>query len=192
MNKNTINQVNLVLVCSLTIVYLAYLNSMKKYRLTGLLVALFVGTYTLTNKYLISMIFSVIVVLSLEAILKKYEAWDVDMNIGTGKTFNLGSDTVENFKGSSKRRKRRKRRKKRKVEHFDDDDVEESYIDLGTSFLEAYKSLTPQQVEKMSNDTRSLMGHQKKLIETLDNLGPVIKGGKKIMEQFKHYFKDEI
>ena len=188
MNKNTINQVNLVLVCSLTIVYLAYLNSMKKYRLTGLLVALFVGTYTLTNKYLISMIFSVIVVLSLEAILKKYESWDVDMNIGTGKTFNSEYDTVENFKGSSKKRRRRKR----KVEHFDDDDVEESYIDLGTSFLEAYKSLTPQQVEKMSNDTRSLMGHQKKLIETLDNLGPVIKGGKKIMEQFKHYFKDEI
>ena len=70
--------------------------------------------------------------------------------------------------------------------------MNESYIDLGSSFLEAYQSLTPKQIERMSSDTRSLMGHQKKLIETLDNLGPVIKGGKKIMEQFKHYFKDEI
>ena len=70
--------------------------------------------------------------------------------------------------------------------------MNESYIDLGSSFLEAYKSLTPKQIERMSSDTKSLMSHQKKLIETLDNLGPVIKGGKKIMEQFKHYFKDEI
>ena len=37
--------------------------------------------------------------------------------------------------------------------------MNESYIDLGSSFLEAYQSLTPRQIERMSSDTKSLMGH---------------------------------
>ena len=101
---------------------------------------------------------------------------------------------VEGFKGSRNKRKRRQKQQKKSVERFeeDDDEVNESYIDLGSSFLEAYRSLTPKQIEKMSVDTKNLMSHQKRLIETLDNLGPVIKGGKRVMEQFKHYFNDEI
>ena len=106
---------------------------------------------------------------------------------------------VEGFTGKQTNKKRQRKQKKKiqqkkKKETFDEDDdeVNESYIDLGSSFLEAYQSLTPKQIEKMSVDTKNLMSHQKRLIETLDNLGPVIKGGKRVMEQFKHYFNDEI
>ena len=185
MSKKTLNNVNNVLVASLAIVYVTYLIFMKKHKFLVLFSLINGALLLLTKNQVMSMVASIMVVLSLEIMLKKYEGWGVDMNIGTGKPFNVDYKTLEGFKGASKK-------KRRKVEHFDDDDVEESYIDLGTSFLEAYKSLTPQQIEKMSNDTRSLMSHQKQLIETLDNLGPVIKGGKKIMEQFKHYFKDEL
>ena len=73
-----------------------------------------------------------------------------------------------------------------------DDDVNEDYMDLGTTFMEAYKNLSPKQIESMTNDTKDLINTQKQLINTLSNLGPAISSGKKIMEQFKHYFKDEI
>jgi hypothetical protein len=261
---------------------------MRKTKLIGLLVGVYLSAYLLTNKHLSSMIVAIILALCMEIMLKSYENWDVDTNILDGNIISTeyqelsaptrastvkcdeisnrntcnsdnnprcswydngcvdnsilmhsinddgqlelssplklkcrrrgqtdcvsddndcsweesnercvdsrydgfeGSNVVESFKGKSKKKRRRRRRK---VENFDDDEVNESYIDLGSSFLEAYKSLTPRQIERMSSDTKSLMGHQKKLIETLDNLGPVIKGGKKIMEQFKHYFKDEI
>ena len=94
----------------------------------------------------------------------------------------------------NRNRNRKRKQKPRRIERFeeDDDEVNESYIDLGSSFLEAYQSLTPKQIERMSTDTRDLMSHQKRLIETLDNLGPVIQGGQRVMEQFKQYFKDEI
>ena len=191
MGKKTLNQVNNVLICSLVIVYLTYLSFMRKTKLIGLLVGVYLSAYLVTRNHLSSSIIAIILALSMEVMLKSYETWGENINIGTGRSFNTNyqnlSDTVESFKGKSKKRRRRRK----KVENFDDE-VNESYIDLGSSFLEAYKSLTPRQIEKMSSDTRSLMGHQQKLIETLDNLGPVIKGGKQIMEQFKHYFKDEI
>ena len=289
MGKKTMNQMNNVLICSLSIIYLTYLSFMRKTKLVGLLVGVYLSAYLLTNKHLSSVIVAIILALCMELMLKSYETWGDSTNILDGSTiytdyanlsapvqelsrvcnrignedtcnsddnqgcvwFNdprtergaecvpesilmrnaegellekpalkcskrlgqemCGTDClwensddnadnhrcvssplrniVEPFKGKSKKKRRRRRRK---VENFDDDEVNESYIDLGSSFLEAYKSLTPKQIERMSSDTKSLMGHQKKLIETLDNLGPVIKGGKKIMEQFKHYFKDEI
>jgi len=167
MNKKTLNQMNLMLVTSISIVYLAHLSSNNKYNLTLVLVGIYLGLYMLTKKHLSSMFVSVLLVLTLEFILNKFT-------------------TLEGFKNKS-------RRKRKKIETFDDDDeVNESYIDLGSSFLEAYKSLTPKQLAKMSNDTKSLLGQQKQLIETLDNIGPVLKSGKHILEQFKHYFKDEI
>ena len=149
MNKKTLNQVNQVLVCSLAIIYLAYLSSMRNHILIELLVAIFIGCYLLTKKSLSSMIIAIIIVLSMEIIFKQCETWDIDTNITTGNSINTQYDVVENFKGSSKKKR------KQIVEDVDDDDVEESYMDLGTSFLEAYKSLTPEQIKQMSRDTRS-------------------------------------
>ena len=38
----------------------------------------------------------------------------------------------------------------------DDNDVNANYVDIGSSFLEAYKTLKPQQIEAMTNDTKEL------------------------------------
>ena len=129
-------------------------------------------------------------------------------------------DTVEGFKNSKKAKNSKKVKNTKKVknnkkaknakklakklkkvkddlsayedtENFDDE-VQEDYMDLGTTFMEAYKNLSPRQIEAMTKDTRELIGTQNKLIETLSNLGPAISSGKKVMEQFKHYFKDEL
>ncbi len=122
---------------------------------------------------------------------------------------------LEGFENNKRRKKRKsKKRSKKKtnksrekfenkmrkvkqdLEAFEqidnEEDLNEDYMDLGTTFMEAYKSLSPKQLEAMTNDTKELIGTQQKLIETLSNLGPAISGGKKIMEQFKHYFKDEL
>lgn len=66
----------------------------------------------------------------------------------------------------------------------------ESYIDVGTNFIKAYENLTPNQIEGMTKDTQNLIGTQKKLMSTLNNLGPTLKEGKKILDTFKNYFDD--
>lgn len=70
----------------------------------------------------------------------------------------------------------------------DDDYGKDNSIDLGTSFMEAYKSLSPGQVSAMTKDTKELIKTQKHLMSTLQNLGPLIKEGKGIMDSFKGYF----
>ena len=96
---------------------------------------------------------------------------------------------VEGFKNSYKKKRRRKRET---FKADNDDQVNEDYIDLGSSFLEAYKSLSPKAIEGMTTDTKTLIDTQNKLMDQLNSMGPLLKGGKKIMEQFKHYFDDEL
>tara|TARA_Y100001970_G_C14232725_1_gene859701 strand:+ start:1921 stop:2583 length:663 start_codon:yes stop_codon:yes gene_type:complete len=216
-NKD-IQQVNMILVSTLTTLYTLYLLMNNNYRNVAILLGVYGLSYMVSRRNMYSQIMAVIVAFTLNILLQTYETWsvyrkqkDIRNNNENGLDhhsypFDDDMDVVEGFKSKSKKRKRggkRRRRHKKQnklkninkpipFDNFDKDDYESSYVDLGSSFLDAYKSLTPKQIEKMSGDTRALMGHQKKLIETLDNLGPVIKGGKKIMEQFKHYFKDEI
>ncbi len=42
----------------------------------------------LTKKHLSSMIVAIILALCMEIMLKSYETWGEDLNIGTGKSFN--------------------------------------------------------------------------------------------------------
>ena len=205
-NKD-IQQVNMILVSTLTTLYTLYLLMNNNYRNVAILLGVYGLSYMVSRRNMYSQIMAVIVAFTLNILLQTYETWsvyrkqkDIRNNNENGLDhhsypFDDDMDVVEGFKSQSRKKRKQKRKKKRNNEtfdNFDKDDYESSYVDLGSSFLDAYKSLTPKQIEKMSGDTRALMGHQKKLIETLDNLGPVIKGGKKIMEQFKHYFKDEI
>ena len=45
----------------------------------------------------------------------------------------------------------------------------------------------------MTSDTKELLNTQKSLMKTLETLGPVVKEGKGILDQFKGYFdKDDI
>ena len=89
MSKTTLNKVNNVLICSLSIVYLAYLSFMRKTKLIGLLVGVYLSAYLLTNKHLSSMIVAIILALCIEIMLKSYETWGVNINIGTGRPFNI-------------------------------------------------------------------------------------------------------
>ena len=73
----------------------------------------------------------------------------------------------------------------------DDSDVNNNYIDIGSSFLEAYKTLKPGQIEAMSNDTKELLNTQKSLISAMDSLAPVVKEGHKMLESFKGFFPND-
>jgi hypothetical protein len=103
----------------------------------------------------------------------------------------------ENFASKKKIKKKIKDDK----EHFDvntskDDDENDNFtgnnhIDLGTSFLEAYKNLDKNQINAMTKDTKELIKTQKTLMDTLQNLSPVVKEGKAIIDTFKGYFDKE-
>lgn len=87
----------------------------------------------------------------------------------------------------------KKKKKKKKKEDFDEDeDDSEPYIDVGRSFVEAYKSLSPKQIEGLTFDTKELLGTQQKLIETLNTIGPTLREGKNILSTFKEYFSDDL
>lgn len=81
-----------------------------------------------------------------------------------------------------------------KTENFTDESgegVTEPYMDVGRSFLEAYKNLSPKQIEGLTFDTKELLTTQQKLIETLNAVGPTLKEGKNILDTFKNYFGED-
>lgn len=64
----------------------------------------------------------------------------------------------------------------------------EFHLDAGTTFMNAYKSLKPEQIAAMTKDTQELMETQKQLMGTLQTLKPLISDGKQMMEMFQSYF----
>jgi hypothetical protein len=64
----------------------------------------------------------------------------------------------------------------------------EFHLDAGTTFMNAYKSLKPEQIAAMTKDTQELMQTQKQLMGTLQTLTPLIQDGKQMMEMFQSYF----
>jgi len=67
-------------------------------------------------------------------------------------------------------------------------DDKEYHLDAGTTFMNAYKSLKPDQIAAMTKDTQDLMSTQKQLMNTLQTLKPLIKDGKEMMDMFQGYF----
>ncbi len=76
--------------------------------------------------------------------------------------------------------------KKYKLPNEKDD--KEFHLDAGTTFMNAYKSLKPEQIAAMTKDTQELMETQKQLMGTLQTLKPLITDGKQMMEMFQSYF----
>jgi hypothetical protein len=70
----------------------------------------------------------------------------------------------------------------------DDDDDNEDVIDIGKTIMDTYRSLTPDQVENMTSDTKELMKTQQQLLNTVKDLAPVIGQGKAMLDTFKDYF----
>jgi hypothetical protein len=54
------------------------------------------------------------------------------------------------------------------------------HLDSGTTFLNAYKALKPDQIAAMTKDTQDLLATQKSLIGMLDSFGPLMKDMSKI------------
>lgn len=69
-----------------------------------------------------------------------------------------------------------------------EDEDGEFHLDAGTTFLNAYKALKPDQVAAMTKDTQELMQTQKQLMSTLQTLKPLITDGKEMMDMFQSYF----
>jgi len=67
-------------------------------------------------------------------------------------------------------------------------DDPEYHLDAGTTFINAYKSLNPDQVSAMTKDTQDLINTQKQLMSTLNTLKPLITDGKQMMDTFQNYF----
>jgi hypothetical protein len=69
-----------------------------------------------------------------------------------------------------------------------EEDDKDFHLDAGTTFMNAYKSLKPEQIAAMTKDTQELMETQKQLMSTLQTLKPLISDGKQMMEMFQSYF----
>ena len=54
------------------------------------------------------------------------------------------------------------------------------HLDAGTTFLNAYKALKPDQISAMTKDTQELLATQKSLMGMLDSFGPLLKDMNKI------------
>jgi hypothetical protein len=54
------------------------------------------------------------------------------------------------------------------------------HLDAGTTFLNAYKALKPDQIAAMTRDTQELLATQKSLVGMLESFGPLMKDMKSI------------
>jgi hypothetical protein len=54
------------------------------------------------------------------------------------------------------------------------------HLDAGTTFLNAYKALKPDQIAAMTRDTQDLLATQKSLVGMLESFGPLMKDMKSI------------
>jgi hypothetical protein len=69
-----------------------------------------------------------------------------------------------------------------------EEDDADFHLDAGTTFMNAYKSLKPEQIAAMTKDTQELMQTQRQLMSTLSTLKPLIQDGKQMMDMFQSYF----
>ena len=62
------------------------------------------------------------------------------------------------------------------------------HIDAGTSVLNALKSLKPDQISAMTQDTKQLIETQKTLMGMLQSFKPMMSEGKEMMDTFQSMF----
>lgn len=122
---------------------------------------------------------------------------------------NFDEDNFEGFANAEEKEKPKKKKKSKKAlppnngdraeplvlgkkyKIPSEDDDEEFHLDAGTTFLNAYKSLNPDQISAMTKDTQDLINTQKQLMSTLNTLKPLITDGKAMMQQFGGFLGGE-
>ena len=162
------------------------------------IIAIYVGLHLYFKKHKQVLAFSIVFIGLFMYTKKMEESLVIALIVSYLVTFFV-KDAVERFEDGSQETsepsepKQKAEPEQKDKPSEDEDEDEDDYgkdnaIDLGTSFMEAYKSLSPSQVSAMTQDTKELIKTQKHLMSTLQNLGPLIKEGKGIMDSFKGYF----
>ena len=67
-----------------------------------------------------------------------------------------------------------------------------SHIDVGTTLMNAFNALKPDQVKQMTEDSQKLMETQKNLMGMLGTLKPMLQDGKQLMETFQEMFGNQV
>ena len=71
-------------------------------------------------------------------------------------------------------------------------DDPEPHMDMGTTIMNAYKRMKPEQVQQMQEDTKELMETQQQLMETIGMLGPQVQQGAELVKTFQGMFGGNI
>mgnify|MGYP001306287587 FL=1 len=165
------------------------------------IIYIFINIYY--KKLLIIIIFIVIVIVYGAIVVTFYGSDNIGPRIPIIVAFSIlisfifsllfSSPYQEDFTNKDPQKKKKKKKSSpSKDVVYDNDDTDNfvgnNHIDLGTSFLEAYKNLDKSQISSMTKDTKELIKTQKTLMSTLENLAPVVKEGKSIIDTFKGYF----
>jgi general stress protein CsbA len=149
-----------------------------------------ISMYSYLNTVSIVFIFaSVIMVYALTANLLFAVA--LSMVLGSVIVSLTATSGIERFE-DKKETKEEEKKEETKVTSEDTVEPEKIEFDHKNSFLENYKSLTKDQVNGLNKDTQDLMQTQQKLIDTLNNMGPALKDGQKVLDTFKSYFGDDM
>ena len=126
-------------------------------------------------------------------IRKKYESYDIDVSISQSDIDKLydaikeladadGEEEKEDYTNALKSKKANKSLER----------GEKFSINQKDTLTNLYKSLDKKEVSGITKDTQNLIETQKKLIETLNVMGPSLKQSKDILDTFKDYFGDDL
>jgi hypothetical protein len=75
-----------------------------------------------------------------------------------------------------------------KVGKMPSENMDGPKLDAGSTLLKAMGSFKPEQVKAMSTDTQQLLAHQKTLMETLKDMGPILSQGQELLQTFSGMF----
>lgn len=100
---------------------------------------------------------------------------EVEVNMETDEGFSAGKPMLPD---NADRKEMLELGKSYKLPSEKDD--EGYHLDSGTTFLNAYKALKPDQIAAMTRDTQELLATQKSLVAMLDSFGPLMKDMGKI------------
>jgi hypothetical protein len=108
------------------------------------------------------------------------------LGIGTvlGVIFLSGNLLRERFEDKNEEEKQEDSEKK--------SDEPEPHMDMGTTIMNAYKRMKPEQVQQMQDDTKELMETQRQLMDTISMLGPQVQQGAELVKTFQGMFGGNI
>lgn len=171
----------------LVIVYIVYQGHMQRWDAVIALVVVFgffyfsMGTFQVDLPFVLTISLLVSYIATFDSQPKGPEHFENPENEPTDATTTPEKEDDEDKKEDETKPK------ENEEENFEDN------VNIGKTFMEAYKSLTPDQIESMTNDTKELLATQQNLMNTIKSLAPVVMQGKEMLDNFKDYFgKDGI